>query len=533
MRPQDFRVDGSQINVECDENIWHEDAGLDSDPGKLSLLRQWLYDDSEFDPTPRTAPSIITRSEAELFGVSSPRFAVRAYLTKNSFVNIRRRSVLRNMVKLTFHDEDTLERLSQALSKKDHTWIADSLLEPPPRLSHCEFLTTRLARAYGEESEADVTPFVTHISVGGGLCAQAACFMSLCLTPSRQIFGISEITRLALGDQPVLKIHGLTSESIANFFCHESIMLNAQHQEFSDEGPDEQHFIKTAIKAYIRSKVPLIAIVSLSRMQGAHHLYKHNKAILQLNRYELDDDRSLLPIGLSGHTEAQKSVLRNHPENDRHCVVIVGVSDNSVCLHDPATFPFLEATYSQLIDARAYVPNPDADNEVGAQVVEDDPDDPIAGILVAPFQMVSVTARPVMVSLLDHIGEYADAKEGLLRTAMEIQESEYRDFGIQSITREFGDFFLLQKKSDSERHTLDSQRKELPELDQHLLAELADSWYWVQKRHHPTTSNEFRQTLWFWNACAAADELVESLVMVLIQQTPNDDSSWIKRAQPS
>src|SRR5260221_9373197 len=38
----------------------------------------------------RYAPSIVTRSEAELWGLSQPRFAIRGYLPSGGFINLRR-----------------------------------------------------------------------------------------------------------------------------------------------------------------------------------------------------------------------------------------------------------------------------------------------------------------------------------------------------------------------------------------------------------------------------------------------------------
>ena len=438
------------------------------------------------------------------------------------------------MVERTFLDQAIGGKLADELKTKKHDWIADSLLEPPERLSSYEFLTVNLGREYGEVSNVDVTPFVTHISVGGGLCAQAACFMSLCLASSNRILGISEITKLAAGEQPVLKIHGLTSRSIAKFFSDESIELESQLQSFSDEGlnQNEQQYISSAIKSYVRNGVPLIVMVSLSRMQGEHHLDNRLKAILKLNHFDFDDqDYSKLPIGLRGLSDEQKYERRNHKENDHHCVVIVGAKDDSVCVNDPATFPFLEATFAQLIDARAYVPEQGADGEIGAWVIDDDPGDPIEGRPVAPFQMVSVTPKDVVTPLLDFVGEIAD--EGLLRWAIEFQEAEARKLKAKLPVKNFGDFFLCQKHSgdNGEEVNFTSKREGFPDVDFALLNKIPDSWYWVQLLDHPHSTGGERRTLWFWSASAKEHEIEDSLALVLIENNPGDEKAWIVRTE--
>src|SRR4051812_29793986 len=60
------------------------------DLGSLRLLQKRLYGDAPLRF--RYAQSVITRTEAEVLGMSSPRFAIRAYLDPagRSFVNLRR-----------------------------------------------------------------------------------------------------------------------------------------------------------------------------------------------------------------------------------------------------------------------------------------------------------------------------------------------------------------------------------------------------------------------------------------------------------
>ena len=85
------------IEDEVGEDVFSDGAG------KLSLLQEWLY--GEKTPFhPRIAPSIIARSEAELLGISTPRFGIRVYPNDNSFVNIRRRRITGRQIRQTYAD---------------------------------------------------------------------------------------------------------------------------------------------------------------------------------------------------------------------------------------------------------------------------------------------------------------------------------------------------------------------------------------------------------------------------------------------
>lgn len=143
----------------------------------------------------RPAPSLVVRSELEILGLSMPRFALRAYLDNahRNFVNARRvpqleiqelewgtRECRRNWIKIGNIEEvqpgpgETLVSLI-----KGSSCIADSLLQPPEaEAEDYRFLTTELGRACGEGCDVDGSPYVKHIRLGGGQCAQAVAFMA-------------------------------------------------------------------------------------------------------------------------------------------------------------------------------------------------------------------------------------------------------------------------------------------------------------------------------------------------------------------
>ena len=594
----EFWLEVQQVVDECCPKILASPKGS---TGRLELLRQWIYKPQGHEVSLpevqfRLAPSVIVRSEAELFGVSSPRFAIRAYLSDRSFVNIRRNKVLQQMIGETIKNGQSKQQLLKELKRPEFAWTADSLLEIPTRFelspefveshpslsSHPQnengfhFLTANLGNEYGEDFDGPLVPFVTHISVGGGLCAQASCFMSLCLTDCKQVLGISEITKLAWADQAkpaaptgklaevtpavgkpsnpakntqrdgVIKIIGLSSERMAAFFTKEEIGLDAQLQTMA--GENNERFIKFAIQTYIANQIPLNAILSISRMQGSHlkqvHSNKQLQPILKLNGYEFDDDdRSQLPIGL---VEPDQDDDPPQNPNDHHCVVIVGASEKKVCINDPATFPFIEASFQQLYDARAYMPKQRDEAICGEAIDQMRTIDPAESHdqKLPPFRFVSVTPREVKLPLLDFVINKRDDEKtlvdiisgqiGLLRLAFDTQQEERLQMKQpDAIVPNIGRYFLVQKRTgDNDAVQLISRRAGLPDFDWSLVTGIPDDWYWVQSVKHPLTLEDHRQMLWFWRASATGNEIRSAKTIVLMETDhPGSDSQWTVRPQ--
>ena len=568
----EFWIKNEQVVAECCSGILPEDSEIERE-GRLDLFRRWLFkpanEEIPFDEIKfRLAPSIIIRSEAELFGVSSPRFAIRAYLTENSFVNIRRNLVLRKMIGETIKNATVREDLIKDLEQHDFAWAADSLLEIPKRFVLCpefaqvhsvlsehptseggyKFLVSNLGNEFGEKFDGPLVPFATHISVGGGLCAQASCFMSLCLTECKQVLGISEITKLAWAESEtatsstvqsvhpdgVVPIHGLNSERIASFFSKEEIGLEAQLQTIVGK-KGVFPFIKLAIQTYVANQIPLNVITSISRMLGWHDWQAD--PIIRLNGFEMDDnDRSRLPIGLP---DKRIEKLGEKQGNDHHCVVIVGASNNKVCINDPATFPFLEVDFGQLIEARAYLPK-HGEEEIGAESAAEmcavDPAE-FASNELAPFRMISVTPSSVKAPLLDFVmkkrGDDSESitlpgSTGVMKKAFDTQQEERSLMGQEGeIVPMLGRYYLVHKRSGSTGEVrLDSKRSGLPDFDRSLLTGIVDDWYWVQEVEHPISKGEKRQMLWFWRASAEEGEIDGALVIVLVQENESDENAY-------
>ena len=83
-----------------------KELGSDTNAGRMGhshalILQSWLGYDADMacwerERSSRYAGSVITRADAELFGLSFPRFAIRVYLDdqQTSFMNLRRTNLL-------------------------------------------------------------------------------------------------------------------------------------------------------------------------------------------------------------------------------------------------------------------------------------------------------------------------------------------------------------------------------------------------------------------------------------------------------
>ena len=83
--------------------------------------------------------------------------------------------------------------------------MGDCVLPIPTRLKDFHVLREKLGKIYGEEYDIPGTPYIRHIDLaGGGLCAQAVCFMATLLLHryARGVYGLADITILAKKERP-------------------------------------------------------------------------------------------------------------------------------------------------------------------------------------------------------------------------------------------------------------------------------------------------------------------------------------------
>ena len=192
---------------------------------RLIQLNQWLYSPDEpnlecFQPTFRSAPSIVVRSECELFGVSAPRFAFRTYLSKGSFVNARRLEVLATVASREWamrvstgpHCVPNYKPFADVKGSeygkpvadviREGSCLADAIFVPPDRFlaNRYRVLTIESGRIYGESltpaDELVGTPYLKSMKLGGGLCAKQRALWPRCFSSnSREGFTASPKSR--------------------------------------------------------------------------------------------------------------------------------------------------------------------------------------------------------------------------------------------------------------------------------------------------------------------------------------------------
>jgi sugar phosphate isomerase/epimerase len=347
----------------------------------LGQLRRRLGIKNKIDAR-RMAPSPVIRSEAQVFGASMPRFAIRCYLDAEhrNFVNLRRigtfcdrlqrwggrRAESKRWCRISDIKEDPKGR-APAWVVRESSCIGDSVLNPPAEVDRqYHVLKAELGRMYGEtpreNGELIGTPFIHHIHLsGGGLCAQAVCFMAatLCHTFLTGAHGVAEITLLvASGGRNEVRLSGLNYRQIALYL--RMIGSSALWQRSERHVISPQHLFATSLRGYVNSGIPVILLTDMGRMYGqARTIDGCRVEVAHQGIYDRNDLwHSLKP--------AEKAIAQNH------AVLLVGCARDSheeFLINDPAAFPFLMASASQLWDAASYrrqwggVDGPDEDSK--------------------------------------------------------------------------------------------------------------------------------------------------------------------------
>lgn len=311
----------------------------------------------------RFAPSIITRSEGELFGISTPRFAIRATITDDNgrvlgFVNLRRiKSFVKSIQKsLGYHPKDfgthSVGQFESTFPSVNHALFssirgrcrsfADACLDPSMRYPKHSVIVSNLADGYDEIDLPWSMPFATHFPIGGGMCAQAVCFQanSLMHQWAKGVFGVSEISYLASSrdqsssaladDVSFLDFSGLRAESIERFFSHPLLNLSSFRHSFKNHIParydSEFSRFKTTLKSYVHSGIPTIVAVNFEKYRTI------KKNIGDIPGYYFPS-----------------------PGSEGHALLVVGCdeSGDGFLVNDPASLPFIEYTAKELFSCLA------------------------------------------------------------------------------------------------------------------------------------------------------------------------------------
>ena len=307
----------------------------------VSELGRWLYGN---EPRSfRYAPSLIVRSEAELFGISAPRFAVRAAFDNDhhhSFVNLRRLEQLFHKV-CAVHREIPPQRLHEVLFESGvGTCLADSLLKLPPALEQSYYaLECGLGEAYGEGPFVRGTPFLRHVPLCGGACSQAVCFMVLALYEERAsaIHGVAGITISNAGGLNPVPLKGMALTEVHDTLG--ALGLNCCWESIPNTAASPQ-LARAVLRSCIRSNVAVILPVESKRWADA------------LQRLRKPDR---LPMDLEAETSETPET------NEMHAVLVVGCHKHDAeryLVNDTASYPFIRVTADCLRECNAALPDP-------------------------------------------------------------------------------------------------------------------------------------------------------------------------------
>jgi len=485
---------------------------------RLRMLRRWLYPEMEGELTFRVAPSLVARCEVELFDVSMPRFAFRAYLAPGSFVNARRIETFCRLATswgrppAGYGDYVDLAAMKQGpdSTMRRSSCIGDSLLMPPHRLGpeHFHVLTTPLGWAYGEQEEIRGTPFVNHVRLGGGLCAQAVCFMATALLQetTRGIYGVAEITAIASDqDARILNLGGMTAEKICSYFNHPQVGLGASLQIIpvhQDEVRIRAWQYGEALRSYVLSDAPVVILVDLGRMCGVK-LRKEDDATKAVAEdtylFAHNDLHEKIPI-----VKMCREKLEPQPRN--HAVLAVGCriergGDAAQALefliNDPSTYPFLKADAAELADVRIYHESHWQDGEL------------------SPIKFIPVTPREVRLPLMSILQDQ-QLRRGLIdiATVIQIDARDPRLPGLAPVIDPRGEIRLVDLRWCEDKDEVDplfhkrlvhlpvGVRERVIQLVQE--GEVPAKWCWLQWGPAEIVPGEEIQSVWIWDATVPA-----------------------------
>lgn len=365
---------------------------LEEQIGKHAIVRvdrlcRWLFGPGT-EPHYHFAPSIITRSECELFGISGPRFAIRKYVFTEKESEGRGISALFNLRRLQWfcnsirNAHPTLFQEDQLAAFADHGGaLADSLIIPPKRYDAFHVMRCNLGSYYGlEAGSPGLLPFLQHIQLGGGMCAQACIFMSLCLQEqyASGISGVAELTAIA-NEGNKLNVKGLEDSQIIRVLNSEKCGLAAFREVIApnwNSSRTRSRMLSAALRAYALSNVPVICVLDLTKFAGLHlpyflrrwfSVYGKNGVVLRPRKTPAADCRGRPPAkspatkdckpGADCHTRPPEEIPTAEKRKPaKHAVLVVGCDrtgglKSRFLLNDPAKYPLFQATFRDLRNA--------------------------------------------------------------------------------------------------------------------------------------------------------------------------------------
>lgn len=300
-------------------------------------------------------PSLVARSDAELYDVEQPRWAKRVYVTVEDgltrryigFLNIRALEMFKARL-------DPCRRAILGDDTKASDLICSAYLSPPRRLIHdgFRFPVVRDIGVYlNELGGVEGTIFASPIGGWGGMCSQACVYMAsyLMITHGSKVLGISDITFAASGkanhvaacDIPIRGLNSATIQSLFPRFLH----LSAFHERTvvrHDTNGFDVYLLNRQISVladYLDQGFPVIVLVKGARLVQANDKY-YTKAVHGL---------------FAGWTKEQKAGLKQN----LHAIVLTGYrapqerdkSYYQFAYHDSLSGPYLSIRADQLLEA--------------------------------------------------------------------------------------------------------------------------------------------------------------------------------------
>lgn len=470
----------------------------------LERIEQWLghWTDGPGYAKPRAlrmAPSLVSRSDAELYGVSLPRFAVRFFLGgPNSFMNLRRAWLLAQQARRCISDGDPADgRRGEAGGNggdpsgiRFPRVIGDSVLGVPAwlPLDRYHVNTRDFGALYGEHRPCTGTAYVQY-SDQIGACAHAVCFMaSMALgQEAKGVFGLPEISALLHEhERAQFPIGGLTGADMENYFRHRAVGLNSTAERIARHQPEGSHSdaaeqFGRALRTYCLSGMPVIVPVDEYRLFGVGS-----------PRCEMDPVGSVYRTNGAG-VRLRAEVLRRGVRRRPHCLLVMGCAKDPqkdrFLAHDPSLLPYLVVSSLQLNSAAPYADESMSD---------------LRRFVYQPVVPGAVRLPLHLTSARDAVGE---GRIGVWRIAMQVQKSGCVERATVVGPEELGesDFRLMQWK-DAAAAIFQARRFAWrimpaggPSVWKRIRRELArvvgrisgSHWVWVQK---------CSRSVWIWDA---------------------------------
>jgi sugar phosphate isomerase/epimerase len=382
--------------------------------------------------------------------------------------------------------------------------IADSALAPP-NWDGYKFITTELGRAYGEEKDFMGVPYMKHIPLTGGLCAQAVCFMATVLLRRHAagVYCIVDITALATGgldSKRELELVGLKHKDLLNYFSHSNVNLNSIWQiptpwsggfvEGRIVTKERLKSYSTILRSYLLSDMPVIVTVDSGRLSGmaspARSLFY--ESVFKLNRLKRE-------VNLADAFDLRRL---------NHAIILVGwgkecngeQEEEFFVFNDPSTFPFMKAQAKHFFDAACYT------------------DDSLKDLCEPWF--LPVTPSEVLLPLGDWTEELTLGRDFDLRPGMIKIAQRFQAIPIGSPLPCFpkgrsydpGEFRLV-KFSDVLCSDIVASNEDLSKYKDWLASwqaekikvpELKENWCWLQVQRELYWKGEKVLSIWIWDA---------------------------------